>query len=368
MLCFLALAAPKTVMATAVDVVPVNESSRAPLEICDTSVPPISGAGVTSIFEPNSPPAREIRNLSYLVFGICIAIFVVVQGFLVVAIVRGVKAARAAARDPVLAAREPVQVYGSVPIEVAWTVVPVIIVFVLTMVTIRTIRDIDTKQPPAGALEIGVIGHQWWWEFRYQAADGSTIVTANELHVPVGRAVALRLNSADVIHSFWVPRLAGKMDLIPGHTNMMWFVAEKPGLYLGQCAEYCGAQHAHMLLRVNADETPAFDQWLAAQAAPAVEIPAIENPAVAQGRAVFSQYACLNCHAITGTSDGLFGPNLTHLASRATIGSGAIPLTRANLRQWIDDPNSLKPACNMPSLKLTNIELDAVTDYLMTLQ
>jgi cytochrome c oxidase subunit 2 len=118
-----------------------------------------------------------------------------------------------------------------------------------------------------------------------------------------------------------------------------------------------------MLLRVNADETPAFDQWLAAQAAPA-----IEDPAVAHGRAVFSQYACLNCHAITGTSDGLFGPNLTHLASRATIGSGAIPLTRANLRQWIDDPNSLKPACNMPSLKLTNIELDAVTDYLMTLQ
>ena len=273
MLWLLTLAAPQMAigmgMATAVDGVPVNESSRAPLEICNTSVPPISGAGVTSIFEPNSPPAREIRNLSYLVFGICIAIFVVVQGFLVVAIVRGVKAARAAARDPVLAAREPVQVYGSGPIEVAWTVVPVIIVFVLTMVTIRTIRDIDTKQPPAGALEIGVIGHQWWWEFRYQAADGSTIVTANELHVPVGRAVALRLNSADVIHSFWVPRLAGKMDLIPGHTNMMWFVAEKPGLYLGQCAEYCGAQHAHMLLRVNADETPAFDQWLAAQAAPA---------------------------------------------------------------------------------------------------
>ncbi len=339
----------------------------APLEVCDSSIPPTEGAGVTGIFSPNSATTREIRDLSYLVFAICAAIFVVVQGFLVVAIVRGVKAARAAKRDPAGSSREPVQIYGSVPIEVAWTVIPVIIVFVLGMVTIRTIRDIDLTNPPDGALEVTVIGHQWWWEYRYEAdaRDGitRTIITANELHVPIGRPVWLRLESADVIHSFWVPRLAGKMDLIPGHSNAMWFAAETPGLYLGQCAEYCGTQHAHMLLRVYAEDSAQFDAWRAAQSKPAVE-----DATVAKGRAVFTQYACMNCHTIAGTSDGMFGPNLTHLASRDTIGSGFIDLTRANLRQWIADPDTMKAGCNMPSLKLADDELDAVTDYLMTLK
>ncbi len=351
-----------------VDAVQSGSSLKPNLEIC--AAPPTSGAGVTSIFEPNSPPAREIRDLSYLVLGICLAIFIVVQGFLVLAIVRGVKAARTAKDNPTTTSSEPQQVYGSVPIEIAWTVIPVIVVFVLAMVTIRTIRDIDATTPPEGALAVTVIGHQWWWEYRYTVDSGSAlaeqttlVVTANELHVPVGRPVSLRLESADVIHSFWVPRLAGKTDLIPGHTNHLWFNAEQAGLYLGQCAEYCGTQHAHMLLRVYADEPAAFDAWLTAQAAPAVE-----DPLVARGRAIFSEYACLNCHTIAGTSAGMFGPNLTHLASRDTIGSGTVALTRASLRQWIDDPDVIKPSCNMPSLKLSADELDAITDYLMTLK
>ncbi len=339
----------------------------APLEICDPNTPPTSGAGVTGIFSPNSSSTREIRDLSFLVFAICAAIFVVVQGFLVVAIVRGVRARREALREGSNAPREPVQIYGSVPIEIAWTVIPVIVVFVLAMVTIRTIRDIDLTNPPEGALKVTVIGHQWWWEFRYDAdeADPSTrsFVSANELHVPTGRPVWLRLESADVIHSFWVPRLAGKMDVIPGHTNGMWFTAETPALYLGQCAEYCGTQHAHMLLRVVAQTPADFAAWRIQQSGAAVE-----DTTVAHGRAVFREYACMNCHAIAGTSDGMFGPNLTHLASRDTIGSGSITLTRANLRQWIDDPNTLKSGCNMPSLKLADDELDAVTDYLMTLK
>ena len=313
-----------------VDAVQSGSSLKPNLEIC--AAPPTSGAGVTSIFEPNSPPAREIRDLSYLVLGICLAIFIVVQGFLVLAIVRGVKAARTAKDNPTTTSSEPQQVYGSVPIEIAWTVIPVIVVFVLAMVTIRTIRDIDATTPPEGALAVTVIGHQWWWEYRYTVDSGSAlaeqttvVVTANELHVPVGRPVSLRLESADVIHSFWVPRLAGKTDLIPGHTNHLWFNAEQAGLYLGQCAEYCG-------------------------------------------RAIFSEYACLNCHTIAGTSAGMFGPNLTHLASRDTIGSGTVALTRASLRQWIDDPDVIKPSCNMPSLKLSADELDAITDYLMTLK
>ena len=334
------------------------------LIICDDETPPTSGSGVTSIFEPDSPPAREIRELGLLVLGICAAIFLVVQGLLVVAIVRGVRARKQA--DAAGETGEPVQLHGSVPIEVAWTVIPVIIVFVLTLVTIRTIRDIDLTSPPEGALEVVVVGHQWWWEFRYPDPDGDPtreVVVANELHVPAGRPIWLRLESADVVHSFWVPRLAGKTDLIPGRTNNTWFEAERVGLYLGQCAEYCGTQHAHMLLRVYADEPAEFDRWLESQRAPAVDDASVER-----GRRVFAQYACLNCHTIAGTSDGMFGPNLTHLASRNTIGSGFIPFDRENLKAWINDPQALKPGCNMPALKLDDRELDDVVDYLMTLR
>lgn len=331
------------------------------LVVCDPDAPPVSGAGVTGIFAPESPPSREIRDLSYLVFGICIVIFVVVQGFLVVAIVKGVRARRLASRSADESSAEPVQIYGSIPIEIAWTVIPTIIVFVLTMVTIRTLRDIDITTPPENSMEVVAIGHQWWWEFRYPGPDGE-VVTANEMHVPVGRPIWLRLESADVIHSFWVPRLAGKMDLIPGHTNYTWFSADRKGIFLGQCAEYCGTQHAHMLIRVYADEPGEFETWLDEQRKPAVV-----DASVDAGRRVFAEYACLNCHTISGLSDGMFGPNLTHLASRNTIGSGFIPLNRDNLHAWIDDPNQLKPGCNMPSLKLDPSELDAVTDFLMTL-
>ncbi len=320
------------------------------------------GTGVTSILEPASRPTREIRDLSILVVAICAAIFVVVQSFLVVAIVRGVRADRVAkaSSQPV---GEPVQVYGSLPIEVAWTVIPIIIVFVLTMVTIRTIREIDLTQPPPGAMAVTAIGHQWWWEFRYAAADGATVITANELHIPAGRPIWLRLESADVIHSFWVPRLSGKLDVIPAKTNELWIEADSPGLFLGQCAEYCGTQHAHMLIRVYAEPQPVFDAWLAAQASPP-----IASPVVAEGRSTFTEYACMNCHTIGGTSAGMFGPNLSHLASRDTIGSGYIPLTRANLKQWINDPNSLKPGCNMPSLQLEEAQVDGLVEYLMTLK
>ena len=350
-------------------VIPLDEASTVEdinrkLVICDDDAPPVAGAGVTAIYTPDSPPAREIRDLGYLVIGICAAIFLVVQAFLVIAIIRGIRARKQAESGGVTG--EPVQLHGSIPIEVAWTVIPVIIVFVLTLVTIRTIRDIDLTEAPEGAMEVVVIGHQWWWEFRYPDPEGDTskeVVVANELHVPVGRPIWLRLESADVIHSFWVPRLAGKKDLVPGWTNHHWFTAERAGLYLGQCAEYCGTQHAHMLLRVYADEPEDFDQWLDSQRAEAVE-----DKSVFKGRRVFMDYACMNCHTIDGTSDGMFGPNLTHLASRDTIGSGFIALNRENLKAWIDDPQQLKPGCNMPALKLDPHELDAVVDYLMTLR
>jgi cytochrome c oxidase subunit 2 len=310
-----------------------------------------------AIFDTASPPAREIERMAWLVMGICAGIFVVVEGLLVYSIV---KFRRKAGEQG-----EPVQLYGSNPIELAWTVVPLLIVFTLGLVTIRVIRDIERTEPPEGAMQVTAIGHQWWWEYRYvdPAVPGGEIVVANELVVPVGRPVWLRLESADVIHSWWVPALAGKTDLVPNQTNHTWFVAEKPGLFLGQCAEYCGNQHAGMLLRVSAVETAAFESWLAAQAKPPVMA-----EGVAQGRDIFLQLACSTCHAVRGLSEGAFAPDLTHLASRQTIASGMFPLNRDNLRAWLDDPQAMKPQCNMPSLKLDEGELDALTDYLLSLK
>jgi len=323
--------------------------------------PPTSGAGVTAIFGADSPPTESIRQLAWLVLGICAAIFVVVEAMLVIAVVRF----RRRQRDEGLRESEPTQLYGSNPIELAWTIVPLLIVFVLGLVTIRTIREVQLTEPPEGSLRVQVIGHQWWWEYRFpdELGHGREVVTANELVVPVDRPVWLELESADVVHSWWVPRLAGKTDCVPGRTNVTWFEARRPGLYLGQCAEYCGTQHANMLLRVRAMPPQEFRAWLEHQATPAVI-----DDAVASGRQLFAAFACLNCHAIDGVSAGMFGPNLTHLASRETIGSGIVPLTRENLRAWIADPQTMKIGCNMPSLKLDDRELDLITDYLMTLR
>jgi len=309
----------------------------------------------TSILSPISPPAREIHSLAALVVGVCAAIFIVVEGALLWAIIRYRR--RAGDRG------EPVQVFGSNPIELAWTVIPLVIVFVLALATVRTIKDVQRTEPPAGALTVDVIGHQWWWEYRIADEDGGPpVVTANELVVPVGRPVWLRLASADVIHSWWVPALNGKTDLVPGRFSNTWFEAEKPGTFLGQCAEYCGTQHANMLLRVRAVDDAQFESWRTAQAAPA------RNPAsFAAGHSIFLRLACMNCHAIDGSSSGAFGPNLTHLMSRETIAAGMAPLNRDTLRAWLVDPQQLKPGCNMPSLQLTDPELDALVDYLSSL-
>lgn len=313
-------------------------------------------AGDLNIFHSASLPAHEIRELAWLVIAISAAIFVVVEGVLIWSIIRFRKSEHTAG--------DPVQVFGSNPIELAWTIIPCIIVFVLALATVRTIREVELESPPAGALAVDVIGHQWWWEYRLPGAvPGSTVVTANELIAPVGRPVWLSLRSADVIHSWWVPRLAGKTDLIPNHVNHTWFQAEQEGTYLGQCAEYCGTQHANMLLRVRVVSAEAFDAWIHAQLQPTAI-----DASVATGRAHFLQLACMNCHTIDGVSSGGFGPNLTHLMSRETIGAGVAPLNPQSLRAWIDDPQNLKEGCNMPSLKLDPAQLDSVVAYLLTLK
>jgi cytochrome c oxidase subunit 2 len=313
----------------------------------------------TSIFAPASTPADAIFGLSLFVLAVTVAIFLLVAGLLVYAVVTF----RKRADDD---GREPPQVYGSHQVELAWTIIPILIVVVLFLTTARVIAALQNAAPPRGALEVVVTGHQFWWEYRY---PGLGVVTANELHVPVSDPAKptptfLTLLSADTDHSFWVPRLAGKTDLIPNRINRMWIDPHQVGLYLGQCAQYCGTQHAKMLLRVYVDSREDFDRWVEAQ-----RLPARVSDVVSHGARVFQATACVNCHRIGGTpAVGRFGPDLTHLMSRDTIGSGITPNTAENVRLWIRSPDTTKPGSRMPAMHLTDKDLDAVTAYLTTLR
>ncbi len=314
---------------------------------------------VPNIFAPQSTPADSIYHLSYFVLAITAVIFLVVFTLLTYVVVkfRG----RAAGAE-----REPAQVYGSTQIELAWTVIPILIVVVLFLATARVIHAIQDAPKPTAAVEVTAVGHQFWWEFRYPALG---IVTANELHVPVSdpsdpTPTFLKLLSADTDHSFWAPQLAGKTDLIPNRVNEMWMDPHRAGIYLGQCAQYCGTQHAKMLLRVSVDSPEVFDAWVLAQ-----KQPAIQDDREIAGRHVFETTACVNCHAVGGTNGtGRFGPDLTHLMSRRTIASGAAENTRENLRLWIQNPDAIKPGSLMPAMKLSDADLDALVRYLETLR
>jgi len=311
----------------------------------------------TNVFAAVGTPAESIFDLSRFVLVITAIIFVIVFGLLVYVIARF----KARSNDGI----EPPQVYGSNQIELAWTVVPVLIVLALFLATSRVIAGVREPNRPEATLDVTVIGHQFWWELRYPATN---VVTANELHVPVSdpahpTPTFLKLLSADLVHSFWVPRLTGKTDLIPNRVNRTWFDPSEPGLYLGQCAQYCGTQHGKMLLRVYVQPREEFEQWLREQGEPAHA-----SDQVSRGRQIFETTACINCHTVTGTvANGRFGPDLTHLMSRETLGSGAIANTRENLRKWIKDPDSMKPGSKMPAMQLRDQEFDQVAAYLETL-
>ena len=314
---------------------------------------------IPSIFEPHSTPAESIRHLSHFVLGVTGLIFLIVFSLLIYALVK-FRSRRAEAE------REPAQVYGSTQIELAWTVIPILIVAVLFAATARMIHAIQDAPEPKGAVEVTAIGHQFWWEFRYPTLG---IVTANELHVPVSdpshpTPTFLKLLSADTDHSFWVPQLAGKTDLIPNHPNETWLDPHETGLFLGQCAQYCGTQHAKMLLRVYVDTPEDFKSWVHEQ-----QQPANQDEKEAAGRHVFESTACLNCHAIRGTNGtGRFGPDLTHLMSRRTLAAGAAENTPENLRLWIQNPDAVKTGSLMPAMKLSDAELDELVRYLETLR
>lgn len=319
---------------------------------------------VADMFQPLSRPAEMIHGSAVLVLMITGGIFLVVTAMLIFVVW---KFRRKGAEDDL---KEPPQIYGSTHIELAWTVIPILITFVLILVTSRTIGEIQDAKMPANAVTVRLIGHQWWWEVQYPDLG---IVTANEIHVPVSRRdgagrrpTGIRLESADVIHSFWVPQLAGKTDVIPNKANQTWIEPFVTGTFFGNCAEYCGTQHANMLLRVIVQEPADFDKWVQKmKRAEAVS----ESPLVAQGRQAFFANSCVNCHKIDGTvAKGLFGPDLTKLMSRQTIGAGVAPLNPETLRAWVRNPQTLKAGCLMPDMQLRESEVDSITAYLLTLQ
>jgi cytochrome c oxidase subunit II len=310
-------------------------------------------------FDPHSGPALMIHHLSLFVIQITAAIFIVVASLLAYVVVRYRQ------RDP-QDDSEPPQIYGSTQIELAWTVIPILIVLVLFLTTARILFAIQDQKMPSTALNVDAVGHQFWWEFHY---DKLGFTTANELHVPLSTGqvpaiTSLNLLSADVVHSFWVPALFGKIDMFPNQVNHMWFNPDKPGMYVGQCAQFCGVEHAKMLLRVYVQTPEDFAAWVKNQ-----QQPAVQDPAGAEGRQLFESQSCISCHVIRGTpAQGRFGPDLTHFGSRDTLASGAADNTPANLKLWIKDPNNVKPGSLMPAMQLSDDQIDKLVAYLDTLK
>jgi cytochrome c oxidase subunit 2 len=316
-------------------------------------------AGATTTpFLPASTNAKAVYDLFLVVYAIAAVVFVIVVSALLYAAVRF-------SRDKGKAL--PPQIEGNMRLEIAWTLAPALVLVVVFIVSLQTLYTISRTQPAAAgqadnSLQVRVIGHRWWWEFVYPTYK---ITTANDLHVPVDVDLVLEVESADVVHSFWVPQLAGKKDGIPGHANPLYLRVTQTGVYLGECAEYCGTEHADMRLQLIAETSDQFQAWVQAQQAPAAAVSGL----AAQGEAVFMKGACIGCHTINGTAaKGMAGPNLTHFASRQTFAGAVLANTHENLAQWLADPNSVKPAVTMPNLHLTSEQISALTAYLEALK
>ena len=305
-----------------------------------------------SVLAPAGPQAAHIARLWWLMFWVATAVFVIVSAFVVGAIVWKRTEPR---RDDVLRV--------AVTLGVAATVVTLFMLLVASVWTGRAVASLGASS----TVTIELTGHQWWWEAVYDDGTPSQrFRTANELHIPVGRPVVLKVTSHDVIHSFWVPNLHGKRDLIPGYTTAIWLQADTPGIYRGQCAEFCGLQHARMALYVTAESNDAFERWRMNQRREAVQ-PTTDNARL--GRDVFLRSTCTQCHTIRGTiAGGAMGPDLTHLATRGTIAAGTLPNTRGHLAGWILDSQSAKPGNQMPPNSLPAGDLQLLLTYLETLK
>ncbi|HET7481792.1 MAG TPA: cytochrome c oxidase subunit II [Actinomycetota bacterium] len=301
-----------------------------------------------NILDPAGPGARHVATLWWPMLWISTGVFVVVVAMLVRAVLRGRRTNDDLDKRTIG--------WGEPFIAIAGVLVPVLILGGVYLFSLGQMNALSTVGAEA-KMKIDVIGHDWWWEVRYP--NGA--ITANEIHIPVGEVVRLNLTTADVIHSFWVPELQVKQDQIPGHDNSLWISADEPGRYRGQCAEFCGLQHANMVVTVVAEDRDAYDTWVAAEARPASTV-------ASDGADIFMSSSCAGCHAIRGTeATGQLGPDLTHVASRTTI-AGVLDNTPTNLARFVADPQTVKPGVTMPPTELSPEEVDAVVQYLESLR
>ncbi len=317
--------------------------------------------GITSpqsALAPASPQAARISDLWWLMFTICSVVFVAVIATLLYAVFHR-RAATSQSAEAGAERRMTIAVGGAVAATAA-------ILFVLLVASISSGRGLASSTGPA-AVTIEVTGHQWWWEVQYADPEPSRrVTTANEIHIPVGQPVLFKLKARDVIHSFWVPNLHGKRDLIPGHETTIALQAERPGMFRGQCAEFCGYQHAHMALLVIAEPPEQFSAWLEHQRRPAVQP---GNAHQRRGLEVFLASSCVMCHTIRGTpAGGRVAPDLTHLSSRLTLAAGTLPNTPGHLAGWIIDPQAIKPGNKMPPNVFDAEDFQALLAYLQSLQ
>ena len=304
-----------------------------------------------AVFRPESPQSASIANLFFLVLAVCAGILCVVAFMVATALIRF----RQTSGRP-----DPKPNYGNWKLETAWTVIPLLVVLWLLGLTAVGLRQ--AAPGPDLKPDLLVVSHQWWWEARY---PNSGVTVANEIHIPVGQRWLVALESADVIHDFWVPRLGPKMDAVPGHPNRLWLEADRAGSYLGTCSEYCGAQHAHMRFLVIAQPAAEFDTWQKKQREPAAPPP---TQAAKEGAISFQQMSCATCHAVSGTpAQGRTAPDLSHFAGRQTFGAVLLANTPENLSRWLKDPQSIKPETQMPDLKLNDAQVHHLNAYMESL-
>ncbi len=319
-----------------------------------------------SVFAPVGPVAQEQLDLFMWTWYLSIPVMLLVGGVLVYVVVRY---RRRKGDDSI-----PGQTHGNVLLEVVWTTIPVIIVILVAVPTVRTIFRTQSFVEAAGSdVAVTVTGHQWWWRFDYPEHG---ITTANELHVPVGARVVLDLQTADVLHAFWAPRLGGKVDLIPHQDNQLWLQADEPGVFYGQCAELCLGAHAYMRFRVVVEPLEEFERWVASFQEPTIQTVS-SDPLVQQGRTLLAQKGCIGCHAVDNYAEGVsYGqdryPDLTNFGQRLTVGAGVLDATLENVTRWIMDPQSVKPGNYMPTLWAEDDpnreeEARAIAAYLLSL-
>lgn len=326
------------------------------LRVAGTSIllGPAACSGAQSALDVRGPAAQSIADIWWAMLAMGAAIYLIVVALVLHVVLRG----RSGESDgSATRARRWILIGG--------IILPAVVLVPLFVASVRTLSSL--MHDKRNDLTIHVTGRQWWWQIRYKGVGNTAdILAANEIHVPVGRRVRIELATADVIHSLWIPNLHGKADLVPGRTNVMWIEASRAGISRGQCAEYCGTQHALMSLPVVADSQAAFDAWLARERLPA-QVPV--DSAASVGQSVFMSKGCWACHAIRGTAAaGMSGPDLTHLASRRTIAAGTLTNTPANLARWIANPQGIKPANKMPRVPLSSQQLSAIVGYLGTLR